>query len=207
MAFVPFENCAEVQIRGLLGGQHICNVLGFKKDALIDLVDLAALAFALADWWGTNAPPLLPTSYAFSEVYAYLLDTPESGSATNATGAGWLGTADGDPLPNVNTLAFKFNTARRGRSYTGRNYWPGFTEIAVTNNTVSDAVADAIVALYTQLIVWDPGDFPPGWTWSVLSRYNGGEVRLEGHAQPITHVSTTDRIIDTQRRRLPGRGL
>lgn len=206
MVFVPFPQCAEVQIRAVLAGQHICNVLGFRKDTLITPTMLAELAFSLADWWGVNAPTLLPSSYVFSEVYAYMLDTPSSASATNALGAGWVGTMSGAPLPNCNTLAFKFSTNRRGRSFTGRNYWAGFTEEAVVLNEVIDSVVDNIVALYTQLITWDPGDFPPGWTWSVLSRYNLGEPRLVGEDTPIVQVSTTDRIIDTQRRRLPGRG-
>jgi hypothetical protein len=207
MVFVPFAYAAQVQIRGLLDGQHICNTLGFEKDSEIDTPMLAQLAYALADWWGANAPTLLPPSYTFSEVYTYALDIPESISATSGLGAGWLGTQPGAILNNASTLAIKFSTAKRGRSYTGRNYWPGFTTNSVNGNYVTDTMADAIVALYSQLLVWDPLDFPEGWTWAVLSRYNLGSPRLVGWVQPITAVSTTDRTIDTQRRRLPGRGL
>lgn len=207
MPFVPFLQAAELQIRGLLDGQRICNTLGFRKDTLITGAMLGELCYAINDWWITNTPGLLPSSYVFSEVYGIMLDSPTSGAFTSAIGAGTVGTMGGAPLPNVNTLAIKFTTNRRGRSYTGRNYWPGLSEAVVTGNVVSDDLADAIVALYSQLIVWLPDDFPPGWTWSVLSRYTGGEPRIVGEEEPITAVSTTDRIIDTQRRRLPGRGL
>jgi hypothetical protein len=167
---------------------------------------LQEFIFSLNNWWVFNALSRLPPAYQFSEIYGYMLDAPDSAAFTSSVGAGALGTRGGAAMPNSTTLAFKFSTNRRGRSYSGRNFWPLFVEGDVFNNTVSDFIADSIVSMYSQLIVLDPNSFPAGWTWVVNSRYNGNEARLVGFSEPITSVGTSDRIIDSQRRRLPGRG-
>jgi hypothetical protein len=206
MVFVPFLQSIDVQIRGVMDNQRVANTLGFRYFELIGPGPLSDLAASLNQWWTLHARPLLPSSYQFAEVYAYMLDGPNSAAVTDGANAGWIGNRGSIPMPNNVSLAIKFNTNRRGRSYTGRNYWAGFTESDVALNTITDPIADYIVALYERLLWLAPPDFPSGWTWCVNSRYNGGEARLQGASEPITAVSTTDRIVDSQRRRLPGRG-
>jgi hypothetical protein len=105
--------------------------------------------------------------------------------------------------PNNVTLAIKFLTAGRGRSARGRNYIVGLHVDAVTNNEVSSAHAAQYVTAYDELR--DTSVISVG-THVVVSRFLDGVERTEGIAQTVTGVTFTDFIVDSQRRRLPGRG-
>jgi hypothetical protein len=108
-----------------------------------------------------------------------------------------------DTLPNNVTWAIKFNTANRGRSGRGRNYIIGLTKPKVAANLLNPITAgqfvDGYLDLLTDLAASD-------WEWVVYSRFEDKVERTTGLAQPVVSVSFADLILDSQRRRLPGRG-
>ena len=85
----------------------------------------------------------------------------------------------------------------------GRNYIVGLAEDVVSGNSVTPGFAAAVTAAYTALIT-ATGAGP--WLWVVVSRYSNGAPRSQGLAQAVNAALLTDTNIDSQRRRLSGRG-
>jgi len=123
---------------------------------------------------------------------------------------GEFGGKGGPPLPSNVSLSISFRTALRGRSFRGRNYVVGLAvDDQLDQNSIKPTVMSAWVDAYTELIALASG---AGATWIVASRFSGVDgdghpvPRAAGVTTPITNVVATDNTIDSQRRRLPGRG-
>lgn len=114
------------------------------------------------------------------------------------------GSQNSPALPAQVSLAISFRTGLAGRSFRGRAYFVGLSEIAVAGNYVDEAVAAAIVSGFNTLrtTVLAPADF----TQVVVSRFTNGAPRPAGIATAVTTSFAVDNRVDTQRRRLPGEG-
>ena len=204
MPFVEITHVVLAELRYLWDGQKCENTLYFELDTPPDVTNMQALGDALADWWATQLKP--QTSSAVTLNLIHLTDlTSDTGPAIDVTtGLPQSGSVASTAAPNNVSLAVKFSTALRGRSFRGRNYILGIIPSVLTENVVSDAFAAAIVAAYENLL--DPATLPSGATWVVASRFHNNAPRLIGVTAPITAVSVTDKVVDSMRRRLPGRG-
>jgi hypothetical protein len=120
----------------------------------------------------------------------------------------------GTSTPNIyalgSTFVVSFRTDLRGRSFRGRNYVIGLTEDMVDGNSLEAGVSEPWRLAYAHLgtLVADID-----WTWVVVSRFSGVSgsppeptPRVAGVTTPITSVVVVDQFIDSQRRRLSGRG-
>jgi hypothetical protein len=56
----------------------------------------------------------------------------------------YVGGEAGQMLPTQTALLVSQRTARRGRSYRGRQYWPGYTEASSNENAVAAATVEAM---------------------------------------------------------------
>lgn len=210
MPFVPVPETAEAEIRMLLDGQKIENTLYFQRDGGWSPSSFVALANALLLWWTTDYSVFVSSSVTLSEVYLTDLSSSTgivlSAPAPTPHPAGARSAAS---LPNNVTICVSFRTGTRGRSFRGRNYISGLSEDAVVLNTVDSAVQADIIAAY-DLLQPLAGDVDASWV--VASRFSGVDVdghpipRTTGIATIISTVIIVDSIIDSQRRRLPGRG-
>lgn len=204
MVFVPGPNIAQAEIRMVQDSQQIENVLYFDMGGVATPSDYEQLAFDLWQWWAADRAPLTAPQVSLVEVYVTDLtsDTAPVYSYTGTSGP-ITGTAASAVLPANVTICVSFRTAGRGRSARGRNYVPGLTEADVVNNTLDAGTAGSILEAYQELL--PEGAITTG-TWVVFSREEDGAPRTIGLAQPVTSVVITDRTVDSQRRRLPGRG-
>jgi len=204
MAFIPVPDVAQFNIRGTLDNQRIENTLYFRNVNTWDTEGLEAAAALVADWFEDNILPVVTTDYVLREVYAVDLTTENSGSATHTVAASTQGLDSSPALPNNVAICVSFRTAQRGRSFRGRNYIAGLTEADVTGNTIGASQSSALVTAYGQLFSL----FPPGGAfWVVVSRFTAGLPRTVGISTPVTAVLIVDSTVDSQRRRLPGRGV
>jgi len=204
MAFIPVPDVAQFNIRGTLDNQRIENPLYFRNVNTWDVEGLEAAAGLVADWFEDNILPIVTTDYVLREVYAIDLTTENSGSATHTVAASTQGLDASPALPNNVAICVSFRTAQRGRSFRGRNYIAGLTEGDVTGNTIAAAQSSALVTAYGQLFSL----FPPGGAfWVVVSRFTANLPRTVGISTPVTSVLIVDSTVDSQRRRLPGRGV
>lgn len=180
--------------------------LSFKKPSAIVLTDLQTLATKLGDWWNAVIKPLQVNTVNFREVYIRDLTTAGGISWSDTARLGTAGThSAGSQLPSNVAFVVSFRTGLRGRANRGRNYFFGLGANDLTGGiAVSSTYRNSVIAAYNALKAGGTYD-PTPFTWVVASRQLDGIVG--GRAIPVTAVVATDDYVDSQRRRLPGRGL
>lgn len=205
MTFIPVENTAHVLIQGSCDGQQVNNDLYFRHTSgPIAATDLSALALAIGTWWAGGVLPLLNESYLFGVVRARDLTTA-NGFVAESQFALTPGGVSGEAAPNNCTMSVSFRAAFAGRNFRGRNYIPCLTNSQVTGNVIDSGFINDIRTQYEELITGG-GTTPAGWIWVVVSRFLNGLPRAAGVFNEIFSVIVVDNIVDSQRRRLPGRG-
>jgi hypothetical protein len=205
MTFVGKANCVQANLRFTLLSQQIENTLYFEyKAGSVTPALMNTLGDDLITWWVANIAPEVTTDMTFREVYLTDLTTQTSPTVTATTGLPSAGTLSGDPVPNNVALCVSFRSSGRGRSSRGRNYISGIPEGYVSGNDIDTTLADALVLAYEGL--QDAATFTDDWTWIVYSRFQNGDPRPEALIAPVDAVVLTDYVVDSQRRRLPGRG-
>lgn len=203
MGFVPTENAAEVELRFTLHGQQVENTLYFYNPDGVGVAGLIDLTTQLNGWYTNHLKTVQASSVVLLELYATDLTSAVAPTYSNTVLNGTPGTFTTGPcLPGNASLTVSFRTTGRGRSARGRNYFIGLPEASVVGNTVDTAYVNAIETAYFELINY----LTEPWQWIVLSRVFEGADRTEGLVQPITNVIIVDPYVDSQRRRLTGRG-
>lgn len=203
MAFIATENVAQVELRFFAAGQQVENTLYFYNPDGVGLAGLIDITDQVGEWWDLHIQPLQGGGVTVLEIYGTDLTAQDAATYTNLEKEGMTGGATATPiLPGNATICVSFRTVGRGRSARGRNYFIGLTEGVVTENTVGSVTVSAIEDAYNALIT----HVTPPWQWIVLSRYHNGAPRAEGLIQPVIAALCVDPYVDSQRRRLTGRG-
>jgi hypothetical protein len=204
--FIPVPNCASVELIYLANGQTLENIIHVHKGSPYSGADLITLRTAVNSWdaatWATQRSAFCTLQRIRTKALDSLgspmedfsLPTPRGG----AVGAG--------TLPNNVTWCIKLNTGLTGRCFRGRLYFPGitlghlntgnFNEIAAASGT---SIVNALNTLITNLAT-------AGSTVGVVSYMVGGAWRSTGVFTAATGWSSIDLHLDSQRRRLTGRG-
>jgi 3D (Asp-Asp-Asp) domain-containing protein len=210
MPFVPVANGALVEVRMSSMGQQVENTLWFETDATPTEATLTDLADAVGLWWRTNIKPITSSRVSVTEYVATSMDTATSPQVSVPGTVLDVGASTPNVMPLGSTLTVSFRTGLRGRSFRGRNYVIGMTEDQVDGNSVVAGVAELWRAAYEELIA---AATDVGWTWIVASRFSGTDPvtgdptpRAAAVTTPITAVVVVDDFVDSQRRRLSGRG-
>lgn len=203
MAFIPVPDVVQVDLVYTLDTQIIENVLHYKPVGLPVVDSMVELGEELISWWSTTGKVQCPDEVSLINVKVTDLATNFAPSINVGTGLPIAGTLSGAPLPNNCSLCVTKRTVFRGRSFRGRIYHPALTETDVTANAVSAGRVNAIIAAYEDLMFFTLVE--DTWSLGVVSRYSEGEPRVEGIFTPVVAL-TTDGMVDSQRRRLPGRG-
>lgn len=207
MPFIPAPQVVEVELRYDFVDQQCENTLYFKHDTLFTADQMRVLATAMETWWESSLSGYMHTAVALNSIKVSSLSSADAEAVIVTPTASIHGGDSAEALPFNASWAVKFTTDHRGRSARGRNYMVGLTRGSrETSNVVTTGYANGVVTSYTALLAGGE-TLPEGWTWVVLSRFAGNAPRTAGVTYPITGVGYTDRIIDSQRRRLPGRGV
>lgn len=202
MQFVPVPNCVQVEMRFTQDGQKVENVFHVEKDGPDQAGTRLTVAGYFYQWWTTEMAPLINDQVQLREIYVTDMSAQNGGSTTYVPIATTYGASVQDPLPNNVTLAVSARTSQRGRSFRGRSYVVGLTRNTVLHNRFNDAVVTAVQNAYNTLI----NDYIEQGQLVVVSKVSGGVPRTEGVTTPITAWVVVDNVVDSQRRRLPGRG-
>jgi hypothetical protein len=196
---------AGARIRGRLDGQEIINTLYFALETgPITGTNLASLASTLDSWWSGYILPNLSQDYSYTGVEVVDLGAQNGAFAFNDLTSG-SGEYAGPALPNNVAMVVTFVTAVRGRSFRGRNYVTAIPEAVVTANAITIAWAAPVAVGYGELLPAGAAS-PTPFVWVVVSRFAGGSPRPEGIFTPVVDATLRDLTVDSQRRRLPGRG-
>lgn len=204
MPFVPASNTIFCSIRGTLFNEQIENGLYFRTAGVPTAANLATLAEGLFNQWETLVLPNLSLNYSLREVYAVSLHAFDAPTATYNPAETPPGGGDVSPsLPGGSAFVVSFRTAFRGRARRGRIYIPALPESQVTGNAVAAGWASAVVADVSSACTSLAGE---GFEHVVVSRFANGEPRASALVTPVTSYIATDTNVDSQRRRLAGRG-
>jgi len=168
-----------------------------------DYDDLLELANQAIGEWVANVVVTWSPSVLFTGVRVVDLTTESSPVAESSTGLPVPGAQSGASLPNNVALVLTKRTQFRGRSYRGRIYHGGIPETSVTGNTVAAGYVTTAIANYTNLLALTTS--LGVWEMVVVSRYTNNAPRSSGIFSNVTGF-TSDGVVDSQRRRLPGRG-
>lgn len=204
MAFQAVPNAAQVRLEARLDGELCITNLGFGliTPATVTALMLQTLVDGVVSAFVPEWLSALPEKYIMNQVSGRVLDV-QDGPQVEESVAGLTGILAGAILPNNCSLAVSFRTGLAGRTNRGRIFWPSFLESEVTDQRVLSAKQTNILDTLGQFV--GNAAVATGWTWAVISRK---ELVPDGpgRAVPITSVVLNDDVIDSMRRRLPGRG-
>jgi len=204
MAYIPVADTVEVELFQRLHGQKIENTLYFRLTGGMTGADIIDLWNQLLIWWTTSFKVVLSEDLSLFGAKITDLSTQTGVSMNfNAPTPNPTGDVEFAALPGNVALTVSFRTNSRGRSYRGRNYVAGLAEPSVVGNTVDTSVITGLQDAYTDLISLPTSG---GWEWVVVSRYTNNAPRVTGVATLISSASVVDPYVDSQRRRLTGRG-
>lgn len=204
MAFIPVPNVVEAELIMELFGQRVENTLYFSREVEWEAAQMVELGEMLQVWWAAEYASQCSVEVLLVDVIITDLSSATAPSIGVPAPPDTNGEQDVPTMPGSVTLTVSFRTAQRGRSARGRNYYVGLVDSQVVANDVSGATALAIATIYRTLLTEDY--LPAGVTWVVVSRYTDNAPRVEGVSLPVLSVVVTDTAIDSQRRRLRGRG-
>lgn len=202
MAFVPAANCALVELIQSLDGQVIENTFWVENGAGWNTTNLLTLAGVFKTWWGASWDIRVSSDLSLDKIKCTDHTTQTGPSIETVTGLPLTGAAAAGAAPNNVAVCVSFLTAQRGRAYRGRVYMAGFQEAIFTNSRIPTANAALYEADFAQL---NTDLTTAGFTHVVVSRYPVTGPRVAAIVTPITDYHV-DLIVDSQRRRLPGRG-
>lgn len=203
VAFQPVPNTAFLAMRFTSLGEAVENTFYYKKSTPWDEADLLLIAAAAADTYASDWTVLQATTCAMDEVYARDLTTEAAAQASDLSQSGTTGDQD-DPEPGNVTLAVSRLSGLTGRSARGRIYWNGLYSLAVEGNTFIAGYAGLVVAAIEALdaaVVAAVASTPV-----IVSRVQAGVVLATAVTYPIVTWAVHDNNVDSQRRRLAGRG-
>ena len=203
MPYIPVPNTAQLELIYDWGGQVCETVLHYVKASPWDVSLLTDLCESAVLEWDAAFQTQMPSTLSLIGVRATDLASQTGAVVNYGTGLPLAGSGASPSLPNNVALVVTKRTALRGRSYRGRLYHPGLNEAQVTGNVVAPSSVASIIVLWNNyLSLAITGDEA---LLCVVSRYNNNAPRTTGVATLVTGL-TSDGFIDSQRRRLPGRG-
>jgi len=202
MPFVPVPSAYQVNLKQMVAGQMVENVIAVRSDDGESPLSMSDIADVFLDWWSTELAPLLSSNITLNEIVVRDLSSESAGSflltpATPPAGAG------GQAVANNVAFCVSARTAAAGRSFRGRTYVAGLPRDSVSASAVSSGTASDLVAAFNQLRTLLEAI---NAVIVVISRIHNGIERLTGLATVVVNYTAVDLTVDSQRRRLPGRG-
>lgn len=203
MPFVPAPNIVMCEILAQKDGQLIENRIMVNVFQEPVAANLTTLQNVLTSWCNLTYRTLLPADVTITGLK--LTSLHEENAVQLQTALALVGTVALPAAPNETTYCLSLRTGVSGRSARGRFYWLGLAlaNIGTTNRVGALFRTNAtagLQALVTQIAA-------EGFAWVIVSFISGGVPRPGGPVYfPVLTVTTTDDIVDSQRRRRPGIG-
>ena len=203
MAYIPVLDTVQAELILLVDGQRCENVFHFHTSTPFTVTDMDLLATDLIAFWDAQFKTQYNSTVFLSEVKITDMSAQNAPSVTSGAGLPIAGTRTGVQLPNNCAVVFTKRTALRGRSYRGRVYFGPLGEPDVVNNAATPALVTGLLSRYETMKTRVIG--ARTWNMAVVSRFQNGNPLAFGVATNVSGF-TSDGVIDSQRRRLPGRG-
>jgi len=205
--FIPVANVASVEMIYSYLGIVAENVFYVQKGSPYTLAQLQSLRGTVDTWDSTTWKRNRTANATLTRIRTRARDTAGSPAEDYSLPTPRQGSRAGSfTVPGNVSYSIKLVTGLAGRSFRGRLYFIGLNEscLAALANQVSTAWATQVVGdLNTLLSVLASA----GHTLGVVSYRTGGVYRSDGLFTTATGWSLADYNVDSQRRRLTGRGI
>src|SRR5581483_6863883 len=203
--FIPVANTASVELIYSQVVELSENVFHVQKGSPFTLADLQALRAVVDNWDNTSWKARRTNGASLVRIRTKALDTASSPQEDYYLPSPRAGTFSSSVSVALNAcICIKLGTGVSGRSQRGRMYVGN-----LNNGQLSDAghlatselanMVGSINGLISALAT-------AGYTMVVTSYRTGGAYRAAGHNTPVISAVGVDNSLDSQRRRLPGRG-
>jgi hypothetical protein len=222
LPFIPCPLVAETALNYQMEGQQCKTVLHWVQDGLAewDDLNLIALCNSINTAWVADLQSVFTPNVTFLGTSARALYAVDGPAVEVPEPEGVAGEQPGDAVPNNVAWAIKKAGTMAGRAHRGRIYHFGFSQGSLLDSGhVTVPSAGVYLAAYNSFIGSVADDGPPK-KLVVVSRYHGVDnviidgryarrphPRAEGIYTIIDSLTYTDTALDSQRRRLPGRGI
>ena len=203
MAFVPAPNTIQCDVLFMYFGQRVENVLHVQVPGGVDAATIDSTAEEVRDWVQASLLPLLVPAVSFIGVEAKNLSIEAGGTAFAAAIPPVLGGSVGDGMPGGTAFVVTLKTAQTGRSFRGRKFVFGLNRSQIVGNQIGASYAADIVDAFNDLIAVLAA---VSKLLVIVSRIQDKIKLTTAEVTPVTIASFADLDVDSQRRRLTGRG-
>jgi hypothetical protein len=184
-----------LQAENNITGQEYLNVLNFKAPgASVSAADCAAVNTLVVTWWNNNYRHMCAILVVGRQVVSTGMDVFPAAQASQALA--FPGDRAGVINTSATTLAVKFATGVASRRHRGRHYAFPAVENDVAGDQFTSAYVTALVGVWDNLIA--------------AAQTAGYPLVIASLADAALYLVSTaiavDATVDSQRRRLPGRG-
>lgn len=204
MEFIPAPGVAQFNLIYQTNGGTAQNVFHVHQDsgAAWTETQLHTMCVLMGAWEQDTARAQRSNQVHNIEILARDL-TVQNGAESSVDGEG-LGLIASAAAPDSVTIAIKKNTGLVGRSFRGRTFWIGIPFTKVNGDVIDGTYVTAVVAALQALK--DAVNATTGFHLCLLRSQNNGVKLNPRQEAPISSFLATDLNVDSQRRRLLGRG-
>lgn len=188
-------NVNKITVKGTLFGQVNENVWYYGFTGEPSEAEQLTVASIMQTGYAAIQLPL-SNQYTVNEITVRYMGTANGRESTLVITPAQAGGAVSESSPGNVALCVSLRTGMAGRRNRGRKYFSGIPEAAVSNNAINQDLCDEVVAAIIDLIGTMSTNGTPLLVVSL--------VALTGVA--LTTALCTDNFVDSQRRRLTGRG-
>ena len=202
MPFVPAVSTVRAAvIFQTAGGNEAANVFHFRKSAggTISAGDLETVAGFLVGEYLASWQVTASNAWSVQRVELRAMDVADGPVLTSTDDLPLAGSRTSPALPDNVAACVTLYTGLAGRSRRGRIFHGGLTEDAVTNNTMIQAYADNLDALYDGIV---NAAIASVWDWVVASFITAGAPRVTALLTEVSAPTVRDLRVDTMRKRL-----
>lgn len=204
MPFIPTVGCVEVVMQYDNYGEVAYNVFHVKPDDPIDVALLNSIAASFKNWFDVSLSPAVTTGVSLERIKVTDVSTDSGAFVEYVTGLPIAGEIATGYMPQNVTAAVKLASGLVGRSQRGRTYIVGVS-FAATDGTghLGPSAITGFTEIYQDLIDAMAAN---AWPLVILSKFHNNAPRLAGQMTEVLTASVNS-ALDSQRRRLPERGI
>lgn len=203
MAFIPATNTIKAEMRFTYQLQACENVIHFKKGSPVEEADFDVIGNNIVTAWDANIKPAMGSDLSLDSIKFTDLTSETGPTKVYTSGLPSAGTmVSFHSLPSNVTVVASLKSIKRGRSYQGRFYHIGLDETHVDGNYVNLPMR-ATILLFLETVMGESA--VEGYDLSIVSYYHNNAPRISAEVTPVATIFVGG-TLDSQRRRLPGRG-
>jgi hypothetical protein len=203
--FIPVQGCASVELIYSFGSLIFENRFHVAQASDFSLTELETLRQAV-DTWDTNSwKSFRNSAVTLTRIKTKALHASDAPMEEYQVNPPRAGTLSGLLMPLGTAFCIKITSELAGRSQRGRLYMGGLDSQTLQGGSqqiLSTFANNACVALHTLRQVFEAAS----QTMVIVSYMKDGAWRTEGQKTTIRDFTYSDLNIDSQRRRLAGRG-